>query len=157
MDDAAIYCGEAAVNTGLYSPCVTSRSATSNSLSSPATATPCGLGRNDALTSKISFGHAFRMPPLAIQALWPTRSGSGSIASTTAFRHGGCRRKSDKKSTADPVPRFGVPGRAVVGHKEPFASVVNLTFRCCSPFSFRPFAGRRCPSHRPMRTTRPIC
>lgn len=105
--------GEAAVNTGLHSlsaPCVTSRSATSTSLSSPATAMPGGLGPNDALTSKVSFGHAFRMPPLAIQALWPTQSGSGSIVSTMAFRHGGSCRKSDKKPA---------PGAAITDPRKP--------------------------------------
>ncbi|KAF7962430.1 hypothetical protein AWV80_21845 [Cupriavidus sp. UYMU48A] len=35
-------------------------------LSLPATETPGGLGRIDALTSKLSSKHAFRMPPLAI-------------------------------------------------------------------------------------------
>lgn len=55
-------------------------------------------GWKEDLTSKVSFGHAFRMPPLAIQALWPTRSGSGSIVSMTAFRHDGWHRKIDKKA-----------------------------------------------------------
>jgi hypothetical protein len=61
-------------------PCVSSRSETCTSLSEPATAMPGGHGRKGYLTSKVSFWHAFRMPPLAIQALWPTRSGSGSTS-----------------------------------------------------------------------------
>lgn len=63
------------------------------------------IRRNDALTSKVSFGHVFRMPPTAIQALWPTRSGSGSIDSITLRGNRVGRGPTEGPSAANQIQR----------------------------------------------------